>query len=158
VGAQFAVIATFTRYSAVVIGVFLLGAPVIGAHFYAQWWHRNKMCERCMEKVPLDPATRAKQRARTLRHAHRVSTKRWQWSYSAPLWLGVVGSMAFNWRSPIELYVAVAWVLLGSTVQSYVVQIHKPLQLWCPQCRGDHGDDHEVNPEPVTPSGVETSA
>jgi len=113
--------------------------------------HDSRLCEYCVAAMPMNPAEAASRYRGRLAVAHLGSDRKVVAAYL----LVLVGSSVFLVDGSPALRVVGPY--LWSAVQATMIYLvlchttHRRLQPWCPQCRGDDGDQ-AVDRDP-TPSG-----
>jgi hypothetical protein len=113
--------------------------------------HDSRLCEYCVAAMPINPTEAASRYRGRLAVTHLGSDRKAVAAYLILL----VGSSVFLLGGPPLLREVGPY--LWSAVQATMIYLvlchttHRRLQPWCPQCRGDDGDDeHHRDP---TPSG-----
>ena len=95
--------------------------------------HTRELCERCITRVPLDPAAAVERSATILRAVHNL---RW---LVAPIAVFLAAGMALpqhSWGSNLADSLATCMCLIVTLCAAR----HRVLQPWCPFChRGDGG-------------------
>ena len=113
--------------------------------------HDSRLCEYCVAAMPVNPTEAAVRYRWRLAVAHLGSDRKVVAAYL----LLLVGSSVFLMGGSTVLRTVgpYAWSAVQATMIYLVLchTTHRRLQPWCPQCRGDDGDD-AVDRDP-TPSG-----
>jgi hypothetical protein len=131
--------------------VALLGGSFLGAVIILSVvWHTQKLCERCMEKVPADAENQASRLRRGLWLAHQTLFAPMPKLLMVAATIMVLSSIVnvaidgweFRWIAhiPVDLFVLTV---------VYMGWMHGRYRPWCPYCKGwDDDGPKEVVPEP----------
>ncbi|MGH3548909.1 MAG: hypothetical protein ACRDQU_12525 [Pseudonocardiaceae bacterium] len=121
-----------------------VGVGAMGAEQY----HRTHLCARCADNMPVDGPGEAVRQGRWLRLHHRCGAR-----LMIPVWVVLLG---FDFVGPAGW--GSAPILLLWLVTAAANLRHRPLELWCPQCRWSDGDDDDTDtvptPDPVAVEDV----
>lgn len=135
-----------SHYKGTLALVAILCLALLLASIFAEWHHQRRLCARCAAATPADGQRAAEQRRPWLRFQHWHSRHPW---LGILLWaLGIVIGVIFHITSaaasyPLYLY----WM---ATAMANLR--HRPVQPWCPQCKGWGWGDEDRSPIPV-PTG-----
>jgi hypothetical protein len=119
----------------------------------AQRRHMRHPCEKCIGDMPLDAQAQAARKKLSLRVYHWLTS---------PVWftLAIAVCTSTFWLASWVRSSILAALSVGVVLSSVAGWRHRPLQLVCPWCRDDDGDDDGEVPErtPVPdPVGVKTA-
>lgn len=131
------------------IAAVLIAGCVLGAS--ASIAHLGLTCSYCMDRITTDGAGEATRRARTLRLVHRGGRR----IESIALWIAVIAIPAAyitgnRWVGLLSVPL-IPWLVWNF----WIIQVHRRLEPWCPECRRGGGGYREPSPQPrPVPEGV----
>jgi hypothetical protein len=135
----------------------LIGLVALIGLYLIRRYHGMTLCPLCATATPLDGPGQAQRRARSLRCAHWMWSRRYQRVYDVAM-LAAIGLFFVltdvchvGRRAGVSIDL---WIAVGAA-EAWVMSVHRPLQPWCPQCHWDEGGDEELIPDPVPPAGAE---
>lgn len=112
--------------------------------------HVFTMCSVCAANMPLDGSQRAQDRRRVLKIFHVMAELILKCRYL--IYGALLGSLLFP---PVVSVIVFFVVGAAGTIVQILMMVHMPLQLWCPYCHNDDGDEEQV-PTPPVPSATKT--
>lgn len=119
-------------------------SPLVLGAVVADLLHSRRLCEHCVDAMPLDGTAAAERRRPLLRLAHRRGR----------LILAVVACLLTSLLLPrhsaaLNALLTLTDVLLATSIHTGAT--HNRLYPWCPYCHrgGGGGDDRVVTPEPT---------
>jgi hypothetical protein len=109
--------------------------------------HKDHLCARCMDEVPVDAPTRAQRRQRSLRFFHFATTVPATLVMIVLLSGPAVFDITFHCTVPRPYFIpGDIWTF----ALIYTASEHHRLRPWCPYCRPwDDGGDEEPAPDPT---------
>jgi hypothetical protein len=109
--------------------------------------HSRRLCERCVQSMPLDASAQAQRKERHLRVTHALDRRRRLY------FVAVIAIVAVLFLGPGGLFAVVLTVAfqLGGIEVIYSAMLHSRLQPWCPWCgeRGIERTERRPNINPV---------
>lgn len=144
---------TFTTNAAVATGgAVLIGAGVVFMLFgmRSDWRHSRHLCDKCIEKWPLDPQAQVQKRMGSLRRYHWLADNPRR-SVGVSAAIVAIEAVVVLWAPRIVFgVVAVVVLLVWTPLQTWTNRVHSRLQPWCPWChhRDDGGETFEPEPDP----------
>lgn len=130
------------------IASFTVAIITVWSTSIAEAFHSSSLCPRCLRDERVDGAESLPRRRHWLR-LHHISTRgRWVLAANLVPWLLIL------LRTPDWAAFAPLW--LWWSVTSYASLRHRPLELWCPRCRGwwGHGGGDATPVTPPVPVGT----
>lgn len=129
------------------LSVMLTAAAAIVSVFHMS----GPLCETCIDAMPLDAQEKTERRMWLLRFRHRLTDRHLIWKavgyfavYSVLLW---IFGLTSTWTTVLG---SVSTIFIAFLLFSGFV--HHRLQLWCPWCRRDGGEDEQATaPDPASP-------
>jgi hypothetical protein len=122
--------------------VSLLVMVVLGGIVLAVMKHERELCERCINRVPLDPGKAVAKNRLVLRMCHRA-----KWALGTMIALLLVSyCLPESWW---ESSLASTLSMTAAITMVFSANRHNVLQPWCPFChRGDGGSESAEVPDP----------